>query len=93
VVLVLQDLDQVMEVTLEVLVVQVEEQEILEVFVHHIQLQQEQAFQVKVIQAVHQIIYTLNMLVEQGVEVLVQQVAMVISVDLNQYFLQAMLYL
>jgi hypothetical protein len=33
------------------------------------------------------------MLVEQGVEVLVQQVAMVISVDLNQYFLQAMLYL
>jgi hypothetical protein len=59
-------------------VAQAEEQVQLQVFEHHIQLQQEQAFQVKVIQAVLITTYTLNMLVEQGVEVLVHQVAMVI---------------
>jgi hypothetical protein len=71
----------VVQVTLQfqqVQVVQAEEQVQLQVFVHHTQLQQEQAFQVKVIQAVLITSYTLNMLVEQGAEVLVQQVAMVI---------------
>jgi len=78
---------------LQVLVVQVEEQEIVQVFMFHIQLQQEQAFQVKVIQVVLITTYTLYMVVEQGVEVLVHQVAMVIQVDLNQQFLYQLLHL
>ena len=63
---------------LQVQVVQEEEQVQFQVFDLHIQLQQEQAFQVKVIQVVLITTHTLNMVVEQGVAVLVQQVAMVI---------------
>jgi hypothetical protein len=66
------------EQILQVQVAQAEEQVQLQVFDLHIQLQQEQAFQVKVIQAVLITTYTLNMLVQQGVEVLVHQVAMVL---------------
>jgi hypothetical protein len=63
---------------LQVQVVQEEEQVQFQVFDLHIQLQQEQAFQVKVIQVVLITTHTLNMVVEQGVAVQVQQVAMVI---------------
>jgi hypothetical protein len=78
---------------LQVQVVQAEEQDKLQVFVHHTQLQQEQAYQVKVIQVVLITTPGLNMLVEQVVEVLVHQAAMVIKVDLNQQFLFQLLYL
>jgi hypothetical protein len=49
-----------------------------------IQLQQEQAFQVKVIQAVHQIKHTQTQLVAVVAEVLVEQVAMLRLVELHQ---------
>jgi hypothetical protein len=78
---------------MQVQVAQAEGQQPVQVFARNIQYQQEQAFQVKVIQAVLITSHTLNMLVEQGVEVLVQQVAMVFLLDLNQQFLYPMLHL
>jgi hypothetical protein len=50
---------------MQVQVVQEEGQVLVQVFVYNIQYQQEQAFQVKVIQAVLITSHTLNMLVEQ----------------------------
>jgi len=63
---------------MQVQVAQAEGQVLVQVFVHNIQYQQEQAFQVKVIQAVLITSHTLNMLVEQVAVVQVEQVAMVI---------------
>jgi hypothetical protein len=93
VVLVIQEAHLVTIQVTEVQVAQAEEQVELQVFVHHIQLQQEQVLQVKVIQAVLLTSHTLNMLVEQVVAVLVQQVAMVMLLGLPQQFLNQLLHL
>jgi hypothetical protein len=71
----------VVQVTVELLqvqVVQAEEQVLFQVFDLHIQLQQEQAFQVKAIQVLHKISHTHNIQVEQGVAVQEQQETLVV---------------
>jgi hypothetical protein len=61
---------------------QAEEQVQLEVLAYFIQLQQEQAYQVKVIQVVLITTHPLNMVALQGAAVLVQQAAMVMQLAL-----------
>jgi hypothetical protein len=68
----------------EVQVAQAEEWVLLEALRPFIQLQQEQAFQVKVIQAVHQIMYSLTQLVAVVAEVLVEQVRLLLLVGVYQ---------
>jgi hypothetical protein len=63
---------------MQVQVDQAEEQVLVQVFVHNIQYQQEQAFQVKAIQVLHKITHTHNIQEEQGVAVLVEQETLVV---------------